>query len=756
MVLPLPVTVHGPITHFSPSVRVTGVVAMATVEVFADGNPIGYGFAVNNGELRVDIDQPDVGAAIIAIQSTTDGPSAASPPVPVVGIPDPLPVPVFVSPLSSGMSKLQLAGLVPGAKIELRNNGAVVGWGIAIDATAWVDIDYNADIAAGAPMHARQTLDGNASDWAESLGVVAVDRKTMLAAPGIGQPVSACETSIMVAGATPTADLSIDNEGTATTWYSPTSAYAAWGAPPFKPGKMVARQAFPRLGIEGAETTIPVGPAVAPAAPIVQGEICPKLAQVKVSNLSAGGLLTLYTRAPDPANPATIVETSIGIAGINASVEPFNLPPNISPTTAAGQPVTIVATQTRCDLVSDRSVPAGFAMPAAYPHGIPMIAGPLYDCARVVVMQGAHVGATVELRSAATGLALGDPVLVATPTVFYKVWFPLVEDDKVFIRQSGCDADGESGVERVFPLDNPFPDPEISAPVRPAATAVYAKGFLRGARAHLLVNGVVRSSIDTPYSDAWLPTGLPLLVERDHLTVVQTLCRHMSNIEQSGVNVTRGELDITVVPKTVERGRTAQLLVTATDRDTNVAVPGAQVLINGNVMGSTGTHFPFSPAIGLAAANGVVKAPLQYHDAAFSVALINPAPVTAKLHLKVGPPVPIYNTLALKSASWTVATQWGASQTFSASGASVTLTLPKPPAGGGNIVITLATKWDVAGNVYGSEFYKLDFDGMMWPAPATLVWDGAECTVGFWVQPEVSDLGGTPWLNVVAYYQGIQ
>ncbi|MGH8167738.1 MAG: hypothetical protein ACREQ1_10885, partial [Woeseiaceae bacterium] len=412
---------------------------------------------------------------------------------------------------------------------------------------------------------------------------------------------------------------------------------------------------------------------------------------MKVSKLSAGGLLTVYTRAPDPANPSIIVETAIGVAGISASTEPFNLPLGLSPTTAGGQPVTIVASQTRCSLASAKSAPAGFAKPAPYPYMIPIIAGPLYDCARIVVIQSAHIGAVVEARSATSGLPLGNPVFVTSSTVFYKLWLPLVEDDRIFVSQFGCDADGDSAIHPVVPLDSPFPMPKLHEPVRPAAPAVYAEGFLRGAQAHLLVNGVVRTGIDTEFSDAWIPAGLPLLAEDDRLTVVQSLCKQNSQVEQRAVVVTRGRLNVTVSPTTpVVRGTTVHLTVTATDKDTNAAVPGTQVLINGQVSGSTGTPFAFSPAIGLAAANGLVKGSLQYYDAAFSVALSNPppvpppAPATAKVHLNVGPIVSIPQTLVMKTADWTVTSQWSPSQTFTASGANVTLTLPKPPGGSGN------------------------------------------------------------------------
>jgi hypothetical protein len=754
MVVPLPPEVHGPITRFSPSVRVTGIVAGATVEVMEDGAVIADHFSTGNGEVWVGVSVSSVGAAITARQSTEEGTSESSASIPVIDIPTPLPLPVFVSPLSTGMSTVRLAGLVPGSEVELRNNGALVGRGTAQDTTAWIWIDPNANLDGGTPIQARQEIGGVASDWVDSLPMVTLGQETPLPAPGIGQPVTACETSINVSGATPSADLTVDNEGHETTWYSPASAYGAWGASPFKPGTILARQAFPRLGLESLETTVPVGPPSTPPAPTIQSDICPKVAKIKVSNLSAGGLLTVYSRSPDPGNPATIVETAIGVAGITNAVETFNLPTGF----AAGGALALVATQTRCDLVSTKSAPARFEAPGG-PHMIPIVAGPLYACARVIVMQSAHIGALVEARSASTGLPLGDPFLVGAPTVFYKPWIPLVEGDEVFIRQFGCNADGDSEApSTVHPLDDPFPMPEIGTPVRPAAPAVYAKGFLRGARAHLLVNGAVRTSIDTQYSDAWIPSGVPALAEHDQLTVVQTLCQQTSNIEQRPVIVTRGRLNVTVSPAApVIRGTTAQLTVTAADKDTGAAVPGAQVRLNGIIVGSTGTAFAFSPPLGLAAANGIVRSPLQYHDAAFAVALSNPPPTVARVHLNVGPVVPIPNTLVMKSATWTVTPQWGASQAFTVNGANITLTLPKPSGGSGNLVITLATTWEVAGHVLGSEFEHAIFNGMMFPAPTTVVWDGSERTIGFWALPEVSDAGdGTPWLNVVAYYQGLQ
>ncbi|NRP73764.1 hypothetical protein ILFOPFJJ_04677 [Ensifer psoraleae] len=759
MVLPLPPIVHGPITRFSPSVRVTGVLADATVELFADGGQIGKSVAGSNGTVWVTIfDTPNAGQLITAVQTTTDGSSAPSPQsVPVIDLPNPPPSPVFVSPLTTAMSAVRLSGLVPGASVTISNNGTVVGLGGGSETTAWIPILAGASLDAGTPLVAEQTLAGISSPSVASLPLVQIGREVDLPTPNVAQPVTACETSINVSGVTPSADLIADNEGVVTTWFNPAEAYAAWGAPQFRQGKMLVKQAFPRLNSESGTTTVPVGPPVTPPTPTIQSDICPQIAQIKLSNLAPGSVVTVYTRAPDPANPGTIVETAIGTAGVSASSEPFNLPPGVNPVTSAGQPVLLTAAQSRCGLTSAKAAPAKFAA-AGGPYMVPILAGPLYDCARVVVMQSAHPGSQVEARSTATGLPLGDLVFVDQPTVFFKTWFPLVEDDKVFIRQYGCNANGDSAADRVHPLPAPIPVPEIGAPVRPAAPFVYAHGFLRGARAHLLVNGVLRSSVDTQYSDAWIPVGAPPLTEEDVVFVVQTLCAHASAKEGRGVPVTRGHLKVSVTPETVVRGSTASVTVTAVDVDTGGAVTGAQVLLDGKVVGSTGTAFSFSPKAGQPNPAGLVKSPVQYFDAPFSITLTDPPPQTGKLHLNVGPGAPIPQKVALAGATWTVTPQWLTGQSFTANGASATIALPQPPTGSqAKVTVSLATTWAVAGEINGAVFPPQTFPGLMNPDPTVLSWTGSDLTAGWWALVSVSeDEDGNARLNVVATFQGVQ
>jgi hypothetical protein len=754
MTLPLPPTVHGPITPFSPSVQVTGVLANAEVQLFAGGRRIGTTIAGVNGTVWVPVDQaPAVGDAVTATQQNDDGESGPSPGVAVIDLPQPLPSPIFISPLSNAMSSLRLGGLIPGALVEVSNNGAVAGQSVVSDTSAWIDIAPGASLGNNSIMVARQQLGGHSSAAVGSLPIIQINRELQLPAPGIAQPVAACDTSITVTSAVASADLVADNEGTALLWHNVGEAYGAWGAPPLEQGKLVAHQAFPRFNLKGPDTTIPVGPPATPGQPVIQGDICPEVAQVKISNLAPGGTILVSTIIPDPNTPGAVISTPIGTAGVSAATETFNLPAGLQPVTPQGAPVLLVAQQTRCGLTGLESARTGFAAPGG-PYTTIIIAGPIYACTGVVVLQSAHPGAQVVATSGNTGQPLGDPVLVSDPTVFYRTWLPLPDNgDTVVITQSGCNANS-TAKEPIQRLPNPLPVPQIKGPVRPAAPSIYATGFARGAVAHLLVNGHVRVSQETQYSDAWIAVPAPPLVEGDNLTIIQTLCAEASAFEQRGTPVARGHLKVALSPATVTRTTNVVVTVSAKDADTGVDVAG-QVLLDGKVVGTTGTGFAFAPVAGQPNPAGLVKSPPQYFDEPFSIGLVDPPPPTAKLHLALSPVVIIYQQLVLSSAEWTVTPMWNPGAKVTASGATATVNLPRPPGGSGNVQIKLVAKWGAAGWIQGYLFSGT-VGGEMAPVdPTVVVWDGQERNVGYLATYRV-DPGGNGSLHVIESYQGIQ
>jgi hypothetical protein len=564
---PLPPVVHGPITPITPSVKVTGVLAAASVELFANGSPAGSTVAGAAGTVWVGVGVAlTAGQQITAKQTTPgDGASGASPiPVTVVADPSPPPSPVFLGPLTTAMSALRMGGLLPGAKIEVKSAGVVVAETPVNEAETWVPILGGVNITGGQPLTAQQRAGAGLSAVVSSLPVISINREIQLQSPSVAQPIAACETQIFASGVVPSADLVADNEGAVTTWYSPSEAFTAWGAAPFAQGKIKVKQAFPRISRESGQTTVPVGPPQTPPTPLVQSDICPKLQQVKVSNLAPGAVVTLYAQTLGAGG--AVVNTAIGASGVTGTSETFNLPPGLA-TMSGGAPVKLTADQTRCALTSAKGAPASF-VGAGGPYANPIVAPPLHDCGRVVVIQSCHVGAQVELRSENTGLPLGDVVFVTDPTVFYKPWFPLQAGDRVFARQYGCNADG--GLREGEGLRPAEPDPGAD---RPSAGAPGRTGGLcprlPAGRAGLSAcqrRGTLQRG--HPYSDAWLPAGSPALVDGDKLWVVQTICDRASTIEGHPTVVKTGKMKLTVTPNSAERTKTTTIKVEAVDAET--------------------------------------------------------------------------------------------------------------------------------------------------------------------------------------------
>jgi hypothetical protein len=325
----------------------------------------------------------------------------------------------------------------------------------------------------------------------------------------------------------------------------------------------------------------------------------------------------------------------------------------------------------------------------------------------------------------------------------------------------GCDADGDSPVERVADLPNPLAAPIIAEPVRPKAAEVRVSGCVPGARVQLLVNNVVRKSIDTFDANPTIPTADLGLAENDALWAMQTMCTKGSSIEGRPTVVEKGNMAVHVQPTTpITRGTTASVTVFARDDDTGVPITGARVFLDGVLVGQTGVAFALSPALGQANPTGLVKEPAAHNDASFLIALSDPPPKPkGKLYLNVGPTVLIPNTLRLVSASWNLTTVWTPAQNFAAGSPHTYVTLPDPPPSPADrrVSVVLDTTWEVAGTINGLPFPYQLFKGHGNPNPTLLAWEGTDLTASWLVQWGIEyDDGGNPWLLVVTNFQGTQ
>ncbi|SIT47780.1 hypothetical protein BN2475_810009 [Paraburkholderia ribeironis] len=529
MAKPLPLIVYGPVTPLSPAVRVTGVLPGADVDILANGAGIGHAMANSPGELWVPLaSQPGVGQAISAVQKTPDGTSdSSSQTVPVIDVPNPLPVPVIFSDLNTCMVDIWAGALVPGARV-LTNIGGV-------------------PFGSTVPSQPNSFLGINA--------------------------------------------LSIVNETQSESWINPTAAYTGSGARPLIKGKAVAKQEMPRCRRDGQAATLPVAPATVPGAPTVTQDLCPQVMRLFVSGLVPGGILHVYRRVLHDPLGSSWSQAPVGDLGIAYPAQPVDLPPGLPLTDATGT-VVIALWQSRCagdgpSTVVKVAVPGG-------PFAAPTIVEPLFDCTRYVPVKGAHADSMLQAMDAASGVAISDPYIDAGANCVVPLWFPLVAGQKVFVRQRGCNADGDSPVVRANALPNTLAIPTIVEPIRPHAPWVKVTGVIPGARLHLLVNNQLRpGAVDCLASEGVIPVSGALLAENNHVFVVQTICDHSSNVEGPGVTVKRGNLKVSVSPSSVNRGSTSSVMVHAKDADTGVAV-SAQVLLNAKNVGTTDIAFGYS------------------------------------------------------------------------------------------------------------------------------------------------------------------
>lgn len=689
MASPLAPIITGPIVTSSDRVLVSGALAGATVALRVGVASVGSAVASANGSLWVPLARAlaagDLVVAVQTIGGVTSPPSNTA--VPVVAVPSPLPAPVFASPMSQFMSHVLLTGLVPGAKVEVRNGGTLAGAAVVAGTSAWVPVTPAA-LAAGAVLTAVQTVGGVTSAAATSTGLVSVNAR-VVPPPRIAQPVRACETSLHVLECIPAADLVVANGGSSLLWTTIASDFWATGATPFQPGPLTVFQRLPGAGTQSPDVVVTVEPAIAPGTPVLL-PFCPEARRIAVSGLRPGAVLTLWAR-----EHGQTVETEIGSMGVGRDTEQVDLPTLVG---GSGPLMEIVARQTACGLTSPPGSALEFVRPGsgAAPYATPKIVGPLYACARAVPCDGLALVPS-RLVSARTGQALSDWSVPVAPASRVTTWFPLVADDVARIEQAGCGTPATSADERVQPLPSPLPAPTITGPVRPGATTVQVRGCLPGARVHLMVDWVVRASIDAWHADAVFHLGTGV-TDGARLWAFQTLCTQTSRQEGPPVVVAKGTLSVEVTPAHVNGGTAASVTVRVRDGDNGKPVVGLPIQIAGVTVGLSGTAFTWTAPSSGTSASGVVVGGTAYQNATFTIAVRQAVTIALGLHAGPGA-VPGY--AAMSAVQWTATPAWAGGAATTLASPTGTVSIEGAPAGG---QVSLAVKLDVqlaADAVYG-------------------------------------------------------
>jgi hypothetical protein len=622
---PLPLTVYGPVTPLSPSILVSGVLKDAVVTILDNGNSIGHATAKVNGQLNVPISRPPtVGHNITAIQKSGSGTSEPSQQtIPVVDVPNPLPTPAIASALNTCMTDILGDNLVPGATVITSIAGIPFGSAPAAAITAWLGINptQGIPIQSIVTIHQEATIAGvpRVSPAVQSLPVPQYHLVTHGLPPPVLGPLVECAIGRDFRQVEPGATLVIENEKQSETWINPNTGYYGNDGLPLRKGKAMATQSMPRCQLRGTPADLPVTPATPPGAPIINQIICPGVMAVTASGLQPGAVLEITRNVSVDGGYAFSQE--IGIRGVGAETELIALPPDLELKDPDG-PVVLSFRQSGCGGFSDSTFVK--VVDTGHTFEGPSIGDAPFECTKAIPIKNAVPGALVQAFDADTKAPIGDPTGPINSEMLVFTWFPMTSKQKVFVRQTGCGANGDTSTVSVQALPDVLPPPDIIKPLRPGATFLTVKNIIPGARLFLVVNNELRPGTYVVYSKtATIPVTGPALTNQQVVYVVQTLCTHTSDRGGSAVQVEIGNLKASVTPNTVVRGKTANLTVTAIDSQTGATVP-AQVLLNGVMAGITGAAFPYSPKMGDPNPAGIARSAPGYNDGGFTIVLTDP------------------------------------------------------------------------------------------------------------------------------------
>ena len=192
----LPPRVIGPLSECSESVRVQGQLTGSTITIYADGVAVGSGTASWPDQTFVLSSSLAPGQKISATQNVGLDTSAPSPEVVEVQSRPPVIGGVgFRSNLTQCGECVWLEGLVPGAKVELRDGATVLGFGTSYDGNARFHLATPLD--AGMSINAQQTACGSPGSVTDGPPVdVLTENLRVLPRPVVEVPLRECERRV--------------------------------------------------------------------------------------------------------------------------------------------------------------------------------------------------------------------------------------------------------------------------------------------------------------------------------------------------------------------------------------------------------------------------------------------------------------------------------------------------------------------------------------------------------------------------------
>lgn len=512
----LPIRVIGPLSQCSGSVRLQGQLTGSAVTIFADGAIIGSGLATWPDQIFPLSASLVAGQQITATQTVgieTSPPSTEA--VEVQAKPPVIGTVGFRSHLNQCGECIWLEGLVPGAKVELRDGGTILGAGESYDGNARLHL--STPLAAGMDIKAQQTA-------CSTLGVITdgpqvdvlVEKQHTLPTPVVQTPLRECERRVTVSNVVHGATVTLMRSA-GPNLQACFDLDALWMGvtPPLTLGETVsARQELRgRCKLKSADATPVI---VQDNTPVPVANVVPPLCEGNTTVVLSG--LIMGARVKILADGA---ELGFAESPVDGTYD-FLVPPLVGGTT-------ITAIQELC---GEWSVPGtGIHVdkaPASLPT--PKVHDPLFECGAAVRVSNLHVGARVYVYSSLLGAPIGERTAHAVE-VDVPVAPLLIAGDKIFAVQRGCGLVSSKSMVVVVGKIEKLKAPHVAEPLFSCENAVRVTDVVPGARVDVYVNGIFRGTAVGGGTDLMVDVSGQLTVG-DSVTALQRLCQHISPLSK--------------------------------------------------------------------------------------------------------------------------------------------------------------------------------------------------------------------------------
>lgn len=508
----LPPRVVGPLSECSGSVRVNGQLTGATVTIFADGVAVGSGVATWSDETFVLTGSLSAGQQVTATQSLGLDTSIASPEsVAVQARPPTVGGVGFRSHLNQCGTCVWLEGLVPGAKVELRDGATVLGSGESYDGNARFHL--TTPLAAGMSITAQQEACGTPGTVTAGPAVdVLVEKLRTLPTPVVRAPLHECERRVTVENIVHGAHVVLMRSA-GPNLHACFDQSALWMGvnPPLALGETVSakQELHGRCQLRSADAD-PV--TVADNTPVPPANVVPPLCAGSTTVVLSGLVMGARVR---------ILVDGVELGMAESPVDgDYDL---LVPPLAGG--VVVTAEQELCGEWSGPGLgvlvdPAPSSLPT------PRVHDPLFECGAAVRVSDVHVGSRVYVISALLGAPIGE-LTARTSEVDVPVAPLLIEGDDITAEQRGCGlVSSQSTPVRVGRAEE-LPPPKVVAPLYSCEAAVHVEGVVPGARVEVFVEGIFRGSAASGGQDVTVGVSGQLAVG-DEVRATQRLCDRTS------------------------------------------------------------------------------------------------------------------------------------------------------------------------------------------------------------------------------------